>query len=122
MSSNENHTLTITGLTFQQAKEIAEHNGELAWLNEGNGAVAYPTSEEFPVTITKGATTLSAGDVSASYNAALVFILEDLQADDGRAFLNLWMAGCWQEIKDEFPEFDLTTTLQCDKNGALLPV
>jgi hypothetical protein len=122
MSSNENHTLTITGLTFQQAKEIAEHNGDLAWLNEGAGAVAYPTSEEFPVTITKGASTLSVEDVTTSYNAALVFIIEELQADDGRAFLSLWMEGHWQAIKDEFPEFDLSTTLQCDKDGVLLPV
>lgn len=46
--------------------------------------------------------------VQNSYNKAIEFSLE-LGADDGHTFLELWNEGCWPEIADEFPEFDLTS-------------
>jgi hypothetical protein len=54
---------------------------------------------------------------SKSYNAAIDYALADTQ---GRIFLEYWREGSWPEIACDFPEFDLTTTGQCDKDGNLL--
>jgi len=60
--------------------------------------------------------------ITESYNAAINFALDELSADDGHIFLEMWREGGWKEIANEFPEFNLETTNQCDKNGNLLPL
>ena len=51
MPKSETYTLKITGLSFSQAKEIAEHDGELMWSNEDGKTIAYPSADEHPITI-----------------------------------------------------------------------
>ena len=55
-----------------------------------------------------------------SYNMALQFALEEIDECDIKYFLTLWNEGSWKEIAKEFPDFDLTTTGQSDKDGNLI--
>ena len=55
-----------------------------------------------------------------AFNAAANFILDELDPDSGFTFLGMWREGDWKCIAKEFPEFDLTTTGQCDAQGNLL--
>ena len=50
--------------------------------------------------------------ICEAYNSAIEFALEDAR-EDMHYFLTLWMEGCWPEIKEEFPEFDLSTAVSC---------
>jgi len=43
------------------------------------------------------------------YNTVISFTLEIGNNDDAILFLKLWNEGCWPEIKEEFPEFDLSS-------------
>jgi hypothetical protein len=52
-----------------------------------------------------------------SYNAAIEYTLRDT---NGRIFLEYWNESNWPEIARSFPEFDLTTTGKCDKDGNLI--
>lgn len=45
------YTLTMRGLSFEKAKEIANSDCELMWANEGGISTAYPTTDEHPTTI-----------------------------------------------------------------------
>jgi len=51
----QTYTLTMSGLTLEEAKEIAENGSSLMWANEGSDLVAYPSSHEHPATISSGA-------------------------------------------------------------------
>ena len=50
--------------------------------------------------------------VCEAYNSAIEFALEEADGDM-HYFLTLWMEGCWPEIKEEFPRFDLSKSVPC---------
>ncbi|MFU2510623.1 hypothetical protein [Pseudoalteromonas sp. ASV78] len=45
------YTLKMTGLSLEEAKEIAERNQSLMWAELGDKLIAYPSSEKYPITI-----------------------------------------------------------------------
>lgn len=63
---------------------------------------------------------LTVSETENSYNAAIDFAMDILPHSDALLFLEYWREGAWSEIAEEFPEFDLTTTYQCDAEGNLL--
>tara|TARA_R100000541_G_C1897352_1_gene84151 strand:- start:130126 stop:130317 length:192 start_codon:yes stop_codon:yes gene_type:complete len=51
-------------------------------------------------------------NICEAYNSAIEFALEE-RSDTAQYFLQLWMEGCWPEIKEEFPKFNLSTAVSC---------
>lgn len=51
-NTDKTYTLTMTGLSFNEAKEIAENGSSLMWGQEDGKTVAYPSSNEHPAIIT----------------------------------------------------------------------
>lgn len=49
----QTYTLKISGLTLEEAKELAENGSAFMWAKEGGDIVAYPSSHEHPAVISK---------------------------------------------------------------------
>ncbi|MBH0066755.1 hypothetical protein [Pseudoalteromonas sp. NZS100] len=45
------YTLKMTGLSLEEAKEIAERDQSLLWAELDDKLIAYPSSEKYPITI-----------------------------------------------------------------------
>lgn len=47
------HTLVITGISYDRAKELAEEfaGGEMMWVGVENKSVAYPIENKYPTEI-----------------------------------------------------------------------
>lgn len=47
--------------------------------------------------------------IQNSYNAVINYALDVCVPCEIHGFLTLWREGCWPEISEDFPDFDLTS-------------
>lgn len=52
--------------------------------------------------------------IQEAYNEAIEYTLQlsELSHDDAIDFLTYWNEGCWDEIKEHFPDFNLESEAQ----------
>lgn len=109
----QTYTLKMSGLTLEEAKELAENGSTFMWAKEGDDIVAYPSSHEHPAVISKEKEIWSA---TSPQEQGLYWHWSG-SVDDAPIVLSVLYSGSKKECFVSIGQYGITKAIFCSEYG-----